>query len=578
MGLLRNISCGISIREIAWAILFSLPFWGLVCLFPHGGSSDVTVQLDAARNLSAGKGYVRTINPIQGYYKHVSQWPVGYSAIIAGLLKTGLTLEVATKVYKATVFCFGLFFWYALAKIYLSGPLVRIAFLSLLTLSAVHISSVSSTEFTVWAIFPVLSYLLLGLDETPCPGDRALILSASMVLCLFPIFKFTGLGVFFICLIWVLLCSRFNIRSIIRRFSLLFLLPTATAAMLFLYNFMNAGVIWGGFISRSTFGLDGIFDLKLTMVIGAFSATLYSFMPENFFGLLVHWIGLGCYESLILRLLTVGLIGLGIYLSIGLMSKRDYKKYIMWTFSAIAGMISFLSIYTLCIYGVGEGLYKPMVFSIYYSFFSPLLLIFFMICIQELLQRKTLAKRVVLCAIIFLSTATSFCYAAYRGNQYRAVGEQKQMILSDIDSITGPNEKSSKILYYRRAPKFIYFKMFERITDWDTEVREGMSGQILKKSIFSRPFREDIEFLNECNLDDVLESKIFLSRPFWFFIILGNGEVRSKEIMNFIVKYGFQENRNKVYSIYWKYVDKGSFNRRTEDLKTLALFVYDSVT
>ena len=74
--------------------------------------------------------------------------------------------------------------------------------------------------------------------------------------------------------------------------------------------------------------------------------------------------------------------------------------------------------------------------------------------------------------------------------------------------------------------------MFGQISDWNGKARKHVSGVILKRYIFSQPFRKDIQMLPYFNLEDL--NKINYYKSFWFFIVLGNNEEKSKDIMEII--------------------------------------------
>ena len=104
-------------KEIAFIVLLLIPFLlNLIFNYFHY-DGDIMIQIDAAVNLSIGNGYVTDRGGTVDL-KYLSQWPIGFSAIIAALLKTGFSLQTALKLYISIFSVVGLFAWYFVAKNY----------------------------------------------------------------------------------------------------------------------------------------------------------------------------------------------------------------------------------------------------------------------------------------------------------------------------------------------------------------------------------------------------------------------------------------------------------------------------
>jgi len=418
----KNILSRINRWEIILVMGFLTPILIIFLIHPYVSSTDEKLQLEASINLITGNGYVIN-NVLTGQNNvYLSNWPIGYSTVIAILIKLGLPLIISAKIYKIFFLIIGFFLWYVLSTYFLDSLLYRIAFLSLLNLSTFRICFAAGTELTLWAFFALLSLSIINFNFNS-QKIKSRLFYISIILSLFPLFKYVGIAVFIICFIWLLLSIGKQSKLFIRSFFFLFSLPIFITCTIFINNYINQS-LWpndGSYNVYSPVGMEiiSLFNVKyiIQIVLPALFKAINAMMLGNFllfdfikegFQYILFIIGFPTSFPHFTFLLAVGFFSISIYYSNYMLKKDMNNNYVLWLVSSFIGMYIFLFIVSFLFTELTSfDMFIPFIERRYYHWIYPLMLIFMLICIQLSFERKIIVKNVLIYIIIALAVSSN---------------------------------------------------------------------------------------------------------------------------------------------------------------------------
>lgn len=195
---------------LSW-LVFGPYFKALTAASYYIPGVDEIYQLQAARELYLGHGYLSARNFIpqdlsNPHYSYVNAWPVGYSFCIAALMKLGLSLSAAAKVFISTSTTLGLGLWMGLAGRFLPNPFHRSLFAVILC-TQLPSWMIYSTNCISWALFPLFLLLLLKAADQPIH-----VLSASLLSSLLILFRYQNLTLIPVGVLWLLWKAHKSMR------------------------------------------------------------------------------------------------------------------------------------------------------------------------------------------------------------------------------------------------------------------------------------------------------------------------------------------------------------------------------
>ena len=522
--------------------VFALPFILMLIFTPFFDANDVIdIQLKAARNLSEGKGYVRSLSTFPESFSYITSHPFGYSFIVAFLIKMGISMEIAAKLFKVTFYIVGLFAWYKFGLRWINKSyLVRITYLSLLSLHSIIIST-SSTELFIWSLMPIISGLVLQLKYESLKS----ILLINFILCLFISFKFSGLGIYFILFCWLLFFNWKNIKRLVLYTFYIFLIPTAWILIILIFNYKQAGTI-SSLVSTKYLSINEIFNFSFNSLS---NILIYSLVPEKAFRIIFTFIGF--HLNSIINLFSLLILFFLIYYSTLLVKKEKYYKYIIWMACSFAGNIFILFIFSVIRNDHNQG-YFPLDEKIYYGFIYPLLIIFIMICFCEYLIRRGDLKKLIFGSTISFSLILTILFIFYRANQARIIDTQKKIVINDIDSITKYEKQKTKYLLYVFGKETIYYPLFGNISNWKGKIKEDIGETIPLHYIFSEPIRQDFKVISDIDKEYLNKINTIDHKSFWLFILVENDQGINNNFTDIVQKFKFSKTENKIYTIFWR--------------------------
>lgn len=242
----------LSIRTyLLCATVVASPYLAVMLADYYVPGNDEAFQFEAAIRLAAGQGY--TASPVVVHdlaaptFEFLIQWPIGYSALIAGLLTIGIPLVLAAKLIKLSVVMMALAAWSRFAAPFLQRPTAAMAFCGFLGFF-VAVRAGWMTDLFLVALFPVFSQWMLTADAPAgTPGgahaDRWRLLAAGTLAGLLVVMKYSALPFVALGAAWIVWRNRRYPRAAARD-ACVFGLPAAgIAGALFLINYLNSGAI-----------------------------------------------------------------------------------------------------------------------------------------------------------------------------------------------------------------------------------------------------------------------------------------------------------------------------------------------
>ncbi len=246
------------------AVGISSPFLIFLFLYDYYPGWDESFQLLAAVRFSQGLGL--TIYDAAGVlrendFRFLAEWAPGYSLLISAWMKTGISLDMACKLFKVATILLCLYAWFRLAvKSIRSAPVLflLLAFLAgLLILNHTNI-----TDLIIMALYACLTLLITG-------ELKYRLIWISLLLSVMILLKYSVLFLLPATALWLMAEHRKEWRRGIIRAVLALALPLLTWGVLML-------------LSKTTWGRFTMFDKQ---PLPTDLATIIGYLP----GIVTEW-------------------------------------------------------------------------------------------------------------------------------------------------------------------------------------------------------------------------------------------------------------------------------------------------
>jgi hypothetical protein len=192
---------------------------------------DLTLQLEAAQNLLAGKGFsiywpseADLAKPAT--LRTLTQFPVGYSLCAAGLISLGLSVGAVVKTCGTVGTILGWWGWGGLAYFFFREGLKRswvwrwagciIAISTPLLFTPVW----QGTDIFLWAAVPWVLYWIVRASDENVPGGRWLDGPAGFVCGLCVLMRYASVFLAVYAGVWILFQSRAHLKVLVRRWAI----------------------------------------------------------------------------------------------------------------------------------------------------------------------------------------------------------------------------------------------------------------------------------------------------------------------------------------------------------------------
>lgn len=409
-------------KEIVFIVLLLIPFLLYLFINHFEYNSDIMIQIEAAKNLSNGKGYVTDWGGTVDL-EYLSQWPIGFSAIIAALLKIGFPLQYALKVYIAFFSIVGLFAWYFVSTNYFRYSLDRIALILIQSMFLYKETSYIPTELTLWAIFGVISWMVLKIDHSKKKLNKQFFI-ISIIISLLPVFKYVGIAIIPICFIWLIITND-NHNLFWRNSLILLSSPIIIISIIFLTNFYYQNSLlpsYGLKISNYN-SIIQLMNLKyiITVIFPSMIIAIHAFLFENFYifyffrEVTQNILGYFNYETsfpIVSVALSFSFLLFGIFKIKEMINIHKYNRFIKWMISSAIGIYSFLFVSTFFFshYRDSVPVLPQFVENRYYQWIFPIILIFIFILIQDYFESSIRIKNIILYIILFMGLFSILIY------------------------------------------------------------------------------------------------------------------------------------------------------------------------
>lgn len=234
---------------MAISILLLLPYLLFLALFPYQVSSgDETYQIQAALQLLRGEGYNATVYSMPldlsvGKFNYLFRWPIGYSAVLFLILKTGLKPLAAAALMQAATVVGGFFAWSLCSSLFLEKTWMRVAFLALMAIHFFSWGNYNTAAFS-WGLMGILTWWIVRWCLESKPESQILFTLfcglLSSVLILFRFQNITFVPALFGFLFFHQYKKTSNLK-LIRDIFLICILPTFTFYLLMKTNKLYSG-------------------------------------------------------------------------------------------------------------------------------------------------------------------------------------------------------------------------------------------------------------------------------------------------------------------------------------------------
>jgi|GEM_PF-4971926 len=185
------------------AVLAISPYFFMVLPEPYYvPGSDECWQLQAAVEMQNGRGYrssrdseLQLSNISDPEYQYMKSWPIGYTAFLLGLMKTGFSIDGAAKAFNFLFELVGLFGWCYLGSLLLRRTGARLVFAFIVALHSLVWGNYA-TSLSSWAVFPFLSlFLFRALGILPVRHVWVNTLGAAVMGGLLVLFRYQHLSI-----------------------------------------------------------------------------------------------------------------------------------------------------------------------------------------------------------------------------------------------------------------------------------------------------------------------------------------------------------------------------------------------
>jgi len=439
-------------KKLFLALILLVPFISVLLLDGYVTNTDETWQLQAASRLTSGKGYTCSWKPAHDLgkpkYDHLIAWPPGYSIVVAGLLKTGFSMDSACKFVKLLLVILGVIFWSSILDGHLETDHAKYLLLAFLVSSAICYAR-SPTDLAFWGFFPLMLSCLSGGHMAVADSRRMLslpkIIIGSLTVSVLILFRYQGLVLIPIGTIWLLMFYRRNFREALFRISLFLFLPVATYLFI-----MYTNVKYGGASNIHTNAPMQGFSVDWRYISGPLKAVVFAPLQlDKVVPRILHMAGLDRYQVLILD--GSALFG-AIIIVIVLVRfwKRSEKSRVVlqWFTLCLTCLIGFLGVLTMFYFS--HNVWVPIEDSRYYWFLFPLLATMLLMSIESKEKTSGQGTKKVVCAVYYTAIIASWLgiigYSGFLHYKYAEYNREKAAILGHITSTSTTGEGAGRLV------------------------------------------------------------------------------------------------------------------------------------
>ncbi|OGL50468.1 MAG: hypothetical protein A3H37_06300 [Candidatus Schekmanbacteria bacterium RIFCSPLOWO2_02_FULL_38_14] len=477
--------------------------------------------------LADGRGYTATLIPQKDLsianYSYLKGWPIGYSFFISLLLKIGFSIGFSAKLFKSVVLISGIWLWFKLSDFYIERTMAKILYVSLLCPLSLRFAS-SCTDLILWAIFPLLTWLMLSVKQLPArekniKKQSVFILATSLLVSIAILVKYLGLVMLIICFVWVVFMHRKNYKEVVINSSLVVLLPIVTAVIIFYTNVLYAG-------SVGTIGAVINKHLHLNFnLLEIFEAILYVFMPPGLLIFIVNKLNIGGQLVMVVRILAAGVM-----FTMGCVLYKLYRigrfnVLTSWFILSFMSLILFLGFLTLCFWN-GTS-FKFFSECRYYYFISPIIIMFVVEFLFSIMSQR--GARIFTILVVVVGMAGAWSYSAYKEYENRLDCRVKSVVLNGIQSIRSADTEASVVVIAGDAKYNLLFQ------------QQGISSYSVR-------------------YDQVLNKETFFSKPTWVFIVCDGNSGCSENIVEVVKRLSFDNASYPKATIYWRKFNVGQLS------------------
>jgi len=474
--------------KVFLASILLVPFFMVLLSNGYVPGTDESWQLQAASRLASGKGYTCSWEPARDLskpkYDYLIAWPPGYSIAIAGLLKTGMSLDFACKFLKILFVVLGVFLWSKILDSHIETKPSKYLFLAFLCFSSIYYAY-SPTDLAFWALFPLMLSSMSGISLETVDPKKALpiskILVGSVTASILILFRYQGLVLIPIGVVWLLIYYGRDFRQAIQRVLFFVFLPVVTYLVIWYAN--NR---FGGASNLHTNSPIQGFSWDWRWITGVLKAVfLAPLHADKFFSRLMQALGLRHFQAIILDGISLLAALVVILISVRLWKRNEKSRVVLrWFVVSLMCLVGFLGILTMFFFSHGN--WKPIGEPRYYWFLIPLLVTMILVAINSRIEMSGQNVKKIIDVVISVAVLASWFgiigYSYYQHDKYSLYGREKALILNHVVTSTGAPIGSPGRLVMAMNP-FINMFLWE---DFVPAYR-GVDILLNKEAFFSSP-------------------------------------------------------------------------------------------
>ncbi len=437
-----------------WVLIILAPYIYTLSASNYMPSSDETYQLDAAKNISNGLGYVCLFEPNNNLssieYNYLDTWPPGYSYMISLIIFLGIPILSAAKMLKIFFLIFSIFSWNILSTIYLKGKKINLIYLGIIAIATIFYSS-SPTDLILFSIFPILVFLLLKyFSDFPSKSkyfnsERILVLLMSIIIGFLITIRYHSLFLIGVVITIIFLKNNFKIIKSVKLILLFSIIPFLT---FFIISILNK--VYSGDISEHTstgiqsvsFNYKWVYEIINNLTVN-----------QLFFNKIL--IKLHYYGVFIIPVTILSAILLFYVLNKGYKNEK-IKEFVFIYIILTTFDIFFLLLLTVFFFNAKDQWVPVTEFRYYWFLFPLFLLLVFSILENRFIDiHKNIKNFLFVITFLSLLISSSF-YSRYRYLKYETFEKEKTIIESKFDKVR-KEHKDKSVLVYATNPYLSFF-------------------------------------------------------------------------------------------------------------------------
>lgn len=519
------------------ALLVAPYLYGLIT-HHYIASADEAYQVQAAERLSKGYGYTSSNNNSKwndmsdAKYDYVQQWPIGYSLVVSLMLRAGTSVGAAAQSVKALTVILGLIAWYLfIAKIRMH-QLGRLIFMMAICLIALR-CAISTADFIIWALFPVLSGMMLDYGESANKQvvggkGRGYIFMAGLLISIMVLIKAISVVFIMMGVLWIIMRKRGDTKAVLVDLLSFVMLPLLMTAGLVYTNHMYSGIYTP--VSDMPFSLN--YHINILEIIRTIYFTI---IPEKVMIYLIQNIfSVTRFKDIIITFASCAYLLIICWSCYTLYKRIAYRHLIQWFM--VAMITTTFSLFILTFLFCGNTGWTYFSAPRYYAFISPfpvLLLIALGIeyCIEHKISinsGKKFIRNTSILVTFLLCVSIAWGHSVYLNRKQEVYDKTKMTALADIYNIIQYGEKNVVVFSYDS----VYSLLLE-------------SRSIAAYAVI--------------DLESVFTEETYFSKPTHVFMIC-ESDACLKNYRQISLKYGFEEFNHEFVTIFWKRFKTGQIN------------------